>query len=1698
MLVFFFFLSTSFLLTHVVCFAPFPHNHPRPRLSQVPQTLDFGYGAAKETMDRHFTFTNSGEVAVDYEWKVNEPFAFVPSAGRLEPGQAQSVHATFHPLDASVNVANAVCVLDGGVHSAATKVTGIGKYPYVRLSNTEIDFGEILVGHTVEEEVRVVNQSVVGVSYVVERGTAEHDHVYRVGTGGVGVGAGHRGQLAADSYESVKVSFTPAMTGTFSSETFKFVTPGGNVATLNLRGTAIGPAVSLSASALQFGSVVSGNKVSKVLYIENASEVASHWQIDSECLGTFSLDADRGMVAPRSTAHVTVTFNPLEAANYHKRLVVVLRDRAPLAFDCVGTCYNDKRRPAPMHQSHVEEYRARCAAGLLAPGQPPSDAARAPYEEEVASQAPGALTPSGVFASLFDPDPLLAVSLDSRDVDFGACSRLRLSEYKLVTVTNQSAQKLTVFWGGQDQLQAGDTSAAALAAAAAAAEKAPFAVFPESADLRPGQAQQFRVSFRPSKDNTYYSRQLECFAYVKSMRSFRLVTEENFTPPWTSTVWAHGHTFGGSTEAFMPKCSFSSRGSRLMFPPTVRGDCSYQTLTLTNEGDTAVSFEFPSKRGGGESDGPFSCFPSKGVVAPKSFGLVTFRFDASDTKAHHEKLVCALNGSADNSIALDVHAQGHLPRVKIGADNSFVFKPTCVGAVTARDVELQNVSRINVLYEWAIPERLAATLGVSPHAGLLRGGETLKSSWTFCPQKVKRLGVKVPLIVRVQGEHGGPVVSEDVDEPERVNVTVIAEGTSGAVTMKPESVDFGPSVVDDQVEREVELYNQSSGMVRYRMEVVFDEGSSEFDAEVRFDEPTGMINARAIKPVKVFFTGLSRADVSFKVVCHTVSDTDIGAGTVGVGGQTIAPTLGFTGGGGGGGGMMLMGAGAGMESPRSKALAEGAEPPPSVAMTATADYPTLRVSDVACAGVSKPVLWRQLSVNDLNGQLSKPPTSVENRLQRTGGADGSVVSERALAPLTAVAAGLGVAVEGAEATAVYVEVCNTGKLPAEWKLLLRNEVEVEMENWVELGEPSTEIDAHQRFIVEHGVMEVTPRTGTLQPGERQPVRVLYRHDYVGDHSLTALLTLKHGRSVRMELEGRTVPLDAKCLSVGPTAATVHTLAPVAIGDREPPSQTMELRNPCADDVHYSVDVSAVEALNAEAWDFPVLTCKNPRGTVPAFGTALVNWVFHPVEEKTYECTTAVHIEGGESTEITIRGDGTLPAVITEGGDGNGGDGAAASAAGETGVGAGAAGAAGGDVDRSAWLGYQPTPTLPPTGDFQLSTHACVFGTVPALSVNRRVVVLRSTSDVDYDFSWDLCAIGGAGVDGDVAVEPRRGVVPAGGTVFCKVVFTAGAKPQVFDGGIRCELSPVASPSAEEVAAAALEEEASRVEILAQHGAPEPSVDVAGGGVFAGMGTKGRVSVVHASTMSSTARHPDVAAAGALEHQNSLGPPTPPPGLATVALSVEGRVSPEVRYREENGGEAFDRFFIPSFRPAPIPDRLPAHLDTHDAANVIAALLHDTLSDPAVRRGFDSLEEEAIPYYVQMRAGGVPTPPAAAAASSTPAPATAAAVAEATNIATTTTAAADATAATAATSSTAAAGAGAAEGAAAASTSAKEETEEESGVDAAEVSKAQANPEFREIAEWALEATLYNLVKELHAQQQEQEQQQRQQQWEEEY
>ena len=1642
---------------------------------KMPPAVDFGYGAVNELMQKDFTFVNDGDVAVSYKWAVDLPFVFTPGEGSLEPGETGHVHAEFTPADATVNVVNAICALtDQSGHALPTEsyncsVTAVGKYPYVRFSEPEIDFGEVMVGRSVEQTVKLMNQSPVGASYEVARGETEHDHVFKcTGKGSQG------GYLKQKSHEEFKVQFTPSMPGTFSSESFKAYTPGGNVATVKITGTAIGPSVTLSQSTFQFGSVVAGKSVRRVLDIENHSDLPVHWQIDSECLGTFALGADRGVLEPKfqgipGKAQVVVTFAPIEPANYHKRIIVALRDHRPLAFDVVGTGYDDKRRPAPMRQSHVEEYRAMCAAGLITPGQPPSRRERSLFPNEIDAVKASAMTAQETYMAMFEPDPLVAVSLDKSQIDFGPTNRFKTPQSRTVTVTNDCKQKLVVFWGGQEPAAVNDTSVDAEAKRAAAADRNPFFAFPESCDLRPGQSAEFRITFRPTKDKQHYARQLECFAYVKSMRSFRQVTEDNFTPPWTSTVWAFGHTHGhaGAQLGFQPKCSFTARGSRLYFPPTVKGDFAFQTIALRNDGDTAVGFEFPAKALGSglevdENTGyssPFSCHPSKGAVPPRSFTLVTFRFDATDTEPHREQMHCVLNGLPERAITLDVRARGHVPRVTVGDGNAFVFTPTCVGAAATREIEMRNASRINVLYEWAIPERLANVLGVSPHAGMIRGDQTIKSTWTFCPNKSRKFGFKIPLLLRVpNGEVSDPgatgrreafVGAGTVEE--RVDVNIHAEGTSGSVAMRPESVDFGHAVVDQSAERTIELHNRSNGIVRYRLETVFDDGCTEFDADVTFDESVGQIPARSSSTVRVTYRGRCRGDVGFRIVCRVVN-----------------------------------------AAKPSRTVQEEEDDAPSVHGIATADYPTLCVTDAACPGVAKPVLWKRLSLNALNAELARPPTAVEDRLQRTGGYDGSLASARSLQGLTSVALGLGVGLEGAEPTAAYVEVCNTGALPAEWRLMTRDESEVDMENWVEIGEPDDEITAHQRFVVEHGIVEVSPKRGVLQPGERQPVRVLYKHARVGQHWLTALLNVKDGRSVRLELGGRTVGSKVRCLDISPAnpSMALHTFAPVRIGDVHPPKQSVELRNPTGEEVEWNVDLNPLAALRTANWGFDILTCHNPRGTIPPFGTALLNWTFQPCEERAYECAVAVEIvkrfkwETAETCVMTLRGAGTLP---------------------EDRGGAPVDDTLVGDCARESWIGYRTVPSLPPASEIALSSGSCVFGAVPTLSIVRRVVTLRSmTDDREYEFEWQLGAFaedaGGLEPGSSVAIEPMRGVVERGEEVFVKITYSAGPNPQVFDGEIRCVLTPPARTKEElEEEERYLAEKANEPEYIAIDGPPEPTMptkkELAGEsevwGAIAAQDQTLRRSVMHNHTTSSAAKFPHLEKIHDAAHEKTLPKPRPPPEPITLHLTLEGRSVPQVAFREEHGADAFDRFFVPDWRPDINMDSIPAHLDEEDMEQIFQDMLHELLSDPAVRRGMEDLADEVVPMYLAQRGGGAPRDflpdvpedgdgdfvgyddgvvvvdaggegsvhEGSTKAASSKAPSTRA-------------------------TSKAPSVAGDVE--AVALDEAPSETEDEPEPDEyaflepLEVAKAQANPEFRSLAEWAMEATLYNLVRELHA------------------
>jgi hypothetical protein len=197
-----------------------------------------------------FEVSNTGDTAFSVSWRAPAPFAISPEqSGPILPAAAQLFTAAFTASDASVFTGTALCIIDGGdLHPV--KLTGIGKFPFLQLSEQSVDHGEVLVGTASKQSIRLLNQSLVTAAVQIRHGPGPNDGVFRV--------TPTDGNLAPGSWLDLTLHFRPASAGTWSSETFCISTPGGHCVQLRQQGIAASISADLSASILDFGDVAVG------------------------------------------------------------------------------------------------------------------------------------------------------------------------------------------------------------------------------------------------------------------------------------------------------------------------------------------------------------------------------------------------------------------------------------------------------------------------------------------------------------------------------------------------------------------------------------------------------------------------------------------------------------------------------------------------------------------------------------------------------------------------------------------------------------------------------------------------------------------------------------------------------------------------------------------------------------------------------------------------------------------------------------------------------------------------------------------------------------------------------------------------------------------------------------------------------------------------------------------------------------------------------------------------------------------------------------------------------------------------------------------------------------------------------------------------------------------------------------------------
>jgi hypothetical protein len=1374
---------------------------------EAPPGIDFGFQPTAEIADLTFPLTNLGELPARFKWNVAPPFSLNPSQGMLESGETAEITCTLMPTDASVFVGQCTCEYvedteEGDQSDFFTmKMSAIGKYAFISISDTNLDFNKVLIGAPstpqipTEKEFVIKNPSLVHATWEIRE--VEHDHGDH---GPVFFFSVKSGVIEPESEQEIKVKYVPLSTGEFSCNRYDFVTPGGCTKRITCKGTAMGPEIELkkneavallpgavvnetALNSVNFGDVRVGELASRIIFLHNNSSVPAHYSFVVEDKGQFNFERTTGTIPPMLNVGIKLEFAPGYPGNYHRCVTCLIQNQLPVNVDLLGTGYNAKERPCPLLQSHIDAFRLRAHNGLQRMGpvqledmlEDPRLAKRylvGPNKNAGATLAltetytDPLLTRSGessqahreVMRRFFiDPDdPSLPITINTKQLNFGATSHYKMPESKVVTLTNHTKAKVIVSWRCPDS-DDGDT------------EK-DFEVYPEQADIPAGSSMDFKVQFKPSQENFYYCQEIEAFVIFKAARNFRLVNPKALSSPWCVTTRVIGHTFPPFAEQFLAKVSFTAKNNRICFPPCQVGDELFQTFAMHNTGDTPAQFQFLD-----DPAGIYSCKPKGGLIPVKDFVLVAVRFAPKATKKYNHRFEVVLNNNEHMTASLDLVGNGC--ECKLAFDDlsgsTLFFKPTARGIVARRKLTVTNTSRIPLAFKCRIPPKYRGILFIQPSVGRLRGNESMPLVICFAPRAEQHYGISVPFDVQAISGDGGlePTGPELIEE---LSLSVVGVGTSGAVTFDPPMIDFGTTLVKTIETKEFMLVNSSDCDLMYELEVAElgeldaldqnDDGivsGNELDqlqkaralegqrrAElgipqkrplVKFNFKKGVLEARARKKILCTFQPADAGIFEFSVFCEIVCvDKDGKPIKMRPPSQTLKMET------------------TGRQSQEFKA------DPLSCQMIAKASFPTLVLEDARSPDVSTDRLWTQLAITPLNFELATPLTADEIAFNLLSNVDTSHLPKFDIMFMPAPV--------GSMTQEVLLGLRNPGKLAVDFNIKYPNESDVELEQWADEGEPTPEA-LRLNKVIDHKIFEMSPRKGRLEAFESMLLRIRYHYKMTGDHDLPVLLQVAKGKQLTLVLRGKTLE-PAQPQLVLPSQ--VFKLKPIRIGENDPPIQSMELRNTGASDLQYEVTLDEVSKLNRANYNFEVLTCVNPTGTIEAFSRTMLNWRFCPLQSKQYSVPVVVNFRGIDtddrgSQKLLLNANGYHPGT-------------------------------GPPVEEVPQGGLMEIPTGPPKqqklvlpwGLGSLSLDRLEFGEVPAKGVKHQLVVIRNTHQVnEVEFKWDtnhpLCA------EGLVKLVPAAGRLTAGQHMVVKVTFIAKGKPVVLDDDIQCVLEEIIPP-----------------------------------------------------------------------------------------------------------------------------------------------------------------------------------------------------------------------------------------------------------------------------------------------------------------
>ncbi|XP_068602653.1 cilia- and flagella-associated protein 65 [Brachionichthys hirsutus] len=1247
-----------------------------------------------------FLLRNVSKIQTRFQWQRTAPFQLSPEHGLLKPGQECQISVVFRPREALVYRKQASCRFGGDEDEAgsccAVLLQGLAKYPHLQLRNPGT-----------EENAPVLDFGSVAV------GQSSHKHIDIFNPSPVAAtfslsllpNAGSslrsefscdvtRGKMVPGGSLQAKVTYAPAVVDTVSVEYLCLKCRGAlSEIQLKLTGTCVGPKLSLSSSVVDFDCVEEGGAAAQTVELINSSPVEAIYQWDLDCRGHSVFGIQPAGGTVRPHSQTT--------------LRAVYRPTRPIAHHRRVACLILHRDPV------VLDLIGTCHSELQQPvvlkpehlvlytlnwsrGQDQPDTLGAMQQDpEVRSERRGTLCSPG--ESHQRPDSA-RVSRTPMEEYYQSCLGCSLPSPHVSVVPSElqfnhkRSSSSSASIKSSQCVSITNHASRKLRLVWTAAPDSAFSVSPLTCDLAPLKVTSFRVTYDPKQLNTLHTAQLECFAYHQDNND---IEHRLLSPPWCLTVRVIGHSFQPGKEHFIPFCSL--KPPLVVFPSL--GVLSYRTVLLQNCGELPLTFVLNHSSAPAES---VSLVPSCGLIQPGNHQILTLRATPTEDSPKQGFSIRLQLNAAEHTKELTVISVVERPRVSLEGGGSLYFHPTAVGSRMQRSHHIRNLSNFPLRFVWSVPEPDLRIICVEPEAGELHPNESLAQIWSFNPLSENTYTLTPTLSF-------WPIQTPGCSESQ-MTLTVVGTGAKGFIEAERAAIEIGEILVGSCRAIEVPLVNNSPCPVSFSLSVrqtLLDEESIPFQEtepnDLQLTCESGTVASNATMLVRSTLKPRKRAQYLWTISYQMLNAS-------------------------------------GCFSSLPQAVCE---------VRAKGVFPTLKVIDARGFGsvgnLSKMHLFKLFALDSLNTHLLSSPSSTELFHKNP--------SRHSLRPgPSTLDFNFSAAPLNSDHSTFVLMFHNPGSIPVDWAFLFPEEQKMELEYWAETGQLSS-ATMSQMKVQENHLFSISPRSGTLLPDQQRAVHFTYSHDFVGTDQLPVVFKLSHGREILLNLQGVTVDRDRAYLHF---ASKRHVFTPVDIGDFAPPRQAYELHNGGSVPVHYKVDLPALSQIQADNSDVPVLSCLNPEGEILPGTTGILDWIFTPLETKTYHMDIPIHVQGGDSTLVRFEGCGLNPSAMSCKTSFNCCD---------------------TEVSESC------IHKLPFPGQAVfLSDDSLSLGDIPVCARSSRILFLTNTSHTDtYRYAWDQS------IHQEIQICPQRGRLCPGESALCLLAFTSADYPTLYRLDVICEV-----------------------------------------------------------------------------------------------------------------------------------------------------------------------------------------------------------------------------------------------------------------------------------------------------------------------